>query len=127
MFKKIIQWIVILIGTILIVNLSRDILRLIKAGEQIDLAVDNLAKAKTEYESFLKKKEIYTSGEFVEEEARNRLNMAKPDEVIAILPKNLDEILGRSDKKPESEITNWQKWWRLFFPAIIPPKAAPAG
>ena len=68
-----------------------------------------------------KKKELsekyqyYQTPEFIEEEARNKLNMAKPGETIVILPPNLEELLSRSKTQAEPLIPNWKKWWNLFF------------
>lgn len=59
--------------------------------------------------------------EFLEREARNRLNLIKPGERIVILPPK--EARGSDASDPSLESTdgrvtatpNWQKWWKLFF------------
>lgn len=115
MRKRAIQWLVIIVGISLIINLSRDILRLIKAGGQIKLTEEELAEKSQENKQLLEKKKFYTSEEFVEEEARNKLNMARPGETIVVLPQNVSELVGREEKEVFQEIPNWQKWWKLFF------------
>ncbi len=115
MRKRITQWIIIIIGVSFIITLSRDILRLIKAGEQIKLAEEKLAVVGQKKEELLEKKDYYTSEEFIEEEARDKLNMARPGETIVVLPQNLAELAGRKEKEASEEIPNWQQWWRLFF------------
>lgn len=115
MRKKAIQIAIIIIGLSLIVNLTKDIFRLLKAGEQVKIAERKLEEAKLEKEEFFKKKEYYASEEFIEEAARDKLNMARPGETIVVLPQNLAEVIGRKEKERLPELPNWQKWWKLFF------------
>jgi len=114
--RRVIQWIIIVIGVGLIFNLSRDISRLAKASGQIKLAQDELAQAKSRNTKLLQQKKYYNSAEFIEEEARNKLNMARPGETIVILPKNLKKLVNGDQKKAPPPLPNWQKWWQLFFP-----------
>jgi len=114
--RRVIQWIIIVIGVGLIFNLSRDISRLAKASGQIKLAQDELAQAKSRNTKLLQQKKYYNSAEFIEEEARNKLNMARPGETIVILPKNLKKLVNGDQKKTSPPLPNWQKWWQLFFP-----------
>jgi len=72
-------------------------------------------KLAAEQKQLLEKKAYFQSPEFVEEEARNKLNMAKPGETVVILPPNLAQVLGREEKPAAPEIPNWRKWWNLFF------------
>lgn len=115
MRKKIIQAAIIIIGISLIINLSRDILRLLKAGDQVQLAEQRVEELKVKQAELVEKKEYYQSPEFIESEARNKLNMAKPGETIVILPPNVEELAGQIKKEPQSEIPNWRQWWKLFF------------
>lgn len=115
MRKKVIQIAIIVVGISLIVNLTHDILRLLKAGERIKQAENRLEKTKEENKQLLEKKDYYASEEFIEEIARNKLNMARPGETIVVLPPNLAEVVGRKEKETLSELPNWRKWWNLFF------------
>jgi len=127
MRRRIIQWVIIFIGISLIVSLSRDVLRLIRASGQVELAEEKLAEAEQKNRELLGEKDYFNSEEFIEKEARNKLNMAKPGETIVVLPQNLAELVGRKEKEVSQEIPNWQKWWGLFFPAIKSPSVTPAG
>lgn len=102
-------------GIGLIVRFSRDISRLLKSGEQVKQAEEKVLQLEQEQQGLQQKQEYYLSDEFVEEEARNKLNMARPGETIVILPPNLAEVLGRQAKETVPELPNWQKWWKLFF------------
>jgi len=113
--KKALQIVIIIVGISLIVNLTRDILRLLKAGERVELAEGKVEEAKQARNLLLEKKEYYVSEEFIEEAARDKLNMARPGETIVVLPPNLAEVVGRKEKEPVQELPNWKKWWSLFF------------
>lgn len=115
MRKKAIQIAIIIIGISLIVNLTRDILRLLKVGERIKMTENKLEEAREEERLLLEKEEYYASEEFIEETARNKLNMARPGETIVVLPPNLAEVVGRKEKESVQELPNWEKWWQLFF------------
>jgi len=115
MKRKIIRLIILIVGIGLIVSLSRDILRLLKAGDQVKLAQERVKNLEEEQAQLRQKEQYYRSDEFVEEEARNKLNMAKPEETIAILPQDLEQVLGRTKKEEISPVPNWQQWWKLFF------------
>lgn len=115
MKKRLINFVILIIGLGLIVNLSRDIWHLLKAGDQVKLAQQGLEEAEREHQELLEKKKYYQSEEFVEEEARNKLNMARPEEAVMILPPNVGELVGRVEAKEPEVIPNWQQWFKLFF------------
>jgi hypothetical protein len=52
---------------------------------------------------------------FVEEEARNKLFLAKPGEGIVIIPTDVLSTTSSKTKKALDSRPNWQKWWELFF------------
>ncbi len=112
--KRLVKTVIVVIGIGLIISLSRNIYRLLKAGDQVNLAQQRLEELEKEHQKLLEKKEYYQSEEFVEQEARNRLNLGKPGETVVILPPNVGEVEGMAaSSAPELPI--WQQWWRLFF------------
>ena len=60
-------------------------------------------------------KQHYQGEEFIEEQARNKLNLAKEGETIVILPPNVEELVGWREENGPEELPNWQKWRNLFF------------
>jgi len=113
MHLRIVRIIFCLVGICLIVSLSRDILRLSKSSNRIKEAEQKVVALEKEKQELEKKEKYYASEEFIEEEARNRLNMAKPGETILVLPpKNNQEI---KTSPTETPVPNWKKWWHLFF------------
>lgn len=115
MRKKMKRIFILIIGICLIVKLTGDIRHLLKASEQVKLTGQRVLELEEEKKRLLEKKEYYQSEEFIEEEARNKLNMAKPGETIVILPPNVGELVGRSQKETFTPLPNWKKWWNLFF------------
>lgn len=101
-------------GILLIIKSSKDILRLLGITDQIKSTEDKVAQLEKEEKGLVEKKEYYQSDEFVEQEARNKLNMARPGETVVVLPPKKEE----SKENLENVVTqlpNWGKWWKLFF------------
>ena len=79
---------------------------------------ESVKKLEEEQQALGKELEYALSDEFVEKEARDKLLMAKPGEVVVILPP-YDEVTSSSDlvfdEDRKEELENWEKWVRLFF------------
>jgi cell division protein FtsB len=113
--KKPIQILIIIIGIALIVSLSRSILKMFKAKDELRLAEQKIEELQKEAASLTEKREFYQSEEFIEQEARNKLNMAKEGETVVVLPPNLKEILGEKENQPQTPLPNWRQWLSLFL------------
>lgn len=112
---KIINLAIIIIGIGLVISLSRDILRLLKSGDRVKLAQLQVKELEVKQAELEKQKEYYQSQEFVEEQARNKLNLSQEEETVVILPPNVEELVGYEPPREPEKIPNWQQWWRLFF------------
>jgi len=108
----------LLLSFVLIVNLGRDVRRLVKTEERLVKTEEKLEDIKKQNEQLQKTKEYYQSDEFLEEQIRDKLQMAKPGETILILPEQIQEASGLAFKKENREqngsMANWQKWLGLF-------------
>jgi len=113
--KKALNFLVLVVGISLIINLSRDILRLLKAGDRVKQAQLQVEQLEEENLKLQELKKYYQSEEFIEEQARNKLNLAREGETVVILPPNVGELIGWQEEKKPPEIPNWKKWWQLFF------------
>ena len=102
----------------LIINLGRDIHRLVKVGERVVKVKEKLEQAKEENEELRNTKKYYQSDAFLEEQIRNKLQMAKSGETVLILPPVLTEekasAFTEAAEDKEEELENWEKWLRLF-------------
>ena len=113
--RKPIQILIIIVGIILIVSLSRSILKMFKARDELKLAEQKIEELQEEAASLTEKKEFYQSEEFIEQEARNKLNMVKEGETVVVLPPNVKEILGEKEIQPQISVPNWRQWLNLFL------------
>jgi len=126
-FKRIISYVFLITAIILIIGCFKNIWRLIHADKNLKETEKKLAVIKEE-NSQIKEKEIYYKSEpFLEEQIRDKLQMAKPNEVVVILPEELQkqpepEIYIFKDKKTDEvevnnnqQEANWQKWLKLFW------------
>lgn len=113
---KKIGFFVILIASLFVINsFIHSIYNLWQKNDLLVKAKQNLAREK-EYNMKLKSQlEEVKKPEFVEEEARNKLFLAKPGEQVVLIP---DDVLAASVEGKKKEVDtrqNWQKWWELFF------------
>jgi len=113
--RKPIQILIIIVGIILIVSLSRSILKMFKARDELKLAEQKIEELQKEAASLTEKKKFYQSEEFIEQEARNKLNMVKEGETVVVLPPNVKEILGEKEVQPQTSVPNWRQWLNLFL------------
>jgi cell division protein FtsB len=113
--NRLVQILIIVVGLGLIVSLSRDILRLLRSADEIKLAAQKVEELQKEGESLAQKKNYYQSETFIEEEARNKLNMARVGETVVILPPNLKEVLGEKENPSVKPLPNWRQWLNLFL------------
>jgi len=115
MKKRFFQIIIIIFGVGFIVKLRGDLLRLLRATQRIKVEEERILKLEEKRRELSQKYQYYQTPEFIEEEARNKLNMARPGETIVIIPPNLNEIINHSKSQVNSPLPNWRQWWNLFF------------
>ncbi len=104
------------VGIYLIISLSRDLTELFEARDRLEEEEIAVARLEVEQQELARELEYVISDEFVEQEARDRLLMSKPDEAVGILPEegDLSEKEREMDEN-ERELGNWEKWVRLFL------------
>jgi len=54
------------------------------------------------------------SNQFIEHEAREKLNLTKPGEKLVIVPEAINQVAGDSTDK-FSDMPNYLQWWYYFF------------
>jgi len=55
------------------------------------------------------------TNEFLEKEARDNLGLVKKGETVAILPSESRHGRNEAQQGENQGISNWKRWWRLFF------------
>ncbi len=53
---------------------------------------------------------------FIEQEARNRLGLAREGEAVILMPNDKFQMTnGKAGDETVEKLPNWKRWWRLFF------------
>ena len=115
MKKRLIRYLILILGIYLVISLSRELFNLIKKGERTKEMEGKIEELRVKNKELKENLEYVKSEEFVEKEARDRLNMAKEDEVIVVLPEGLELRDQQLEASSEEDWPNWQRWLRLFF------------
>ena len=110
--KTIVLFIIAFVLLLVIRNIVSSILSL-RQNSNIVTALKQQEANEKQKKQFLKEKLYQAStGQFIENEAREKLGMVKPGEHIILAP---PAIIAEA-KTPEADYSpNWQKWWKLFF------------
>lgn len=117
-FKGYLRPALLIVSLILIFTISRNTFDLAKRGDSIEEAKKRVEELKQEQARLLSLREKVESEEFVEREAREKLGLAKPGEVVVVLPP--EETLRRLAPKIEEndspeKLPIWKRWVRMFF------------
>lgn len=105
---------VLIFEVYLIISFSRSVWDLWEKQEAIETARDSVAKLTDENKKLKSRLEYVKSEEFMEKEAREKLNLVKPGETIVIIPQSVLEAATAS-AAPTPVPPNWEQWMRLFF------------
>ncbi len=105
------------VSILLIVSLARNILKINRANEKIEVEEKMVQDLMGENEELKSTLEKLKSEEYKERQLRDRLGLAKEGEIIVVLPD--EEILRKLAPKSqvEEEVLpdpNWKRWLNLF-------------
>lgn len=107
---------ILLVSVAILLGLARQIGWSLEAGKHLDNSVDTLSKLQKDNKDLKDKLNEVKSPGFTQALIRNKLNMAKPNETVVIIPKELiDKVLSSKTPPPETKIPNWQGWLKLFL------------
>ncbi len=116
MVKKIIVLLAILVTILILFGLGKQISEALQAGSSLDKATDNLSKLQEENQSLKQRLKEVENPLFIEKIARDKLNLAKPNEIVVIISESeLQNILTSKEATPEAKMENWQGWLNLIF------------
>lgn len=115
MIKKLAFLALIIIAGLVLLGFARQIYETLKVSQRLDDEVSELVKLQQKNTGLKKKLGEMDSIGFIESQARNKLNMARPNETVVIIPEEtLNNILG-VQKSVEIKLSNWQGWLKLFW------------
>lgn len=98
-------------GVLLVLNLARSIIALSKKGELVKQAEEKLAQERLENDELKRELSEVQSPDYIEKEAREKLNLGKEGEIVIILP----SIPPEPGEKLIEELPNWKKWLNLYW------------
>ena len=114
--KKVVLIAVIILLLILGYSLSQQIYKSLKAGSRLDEEKERLISLQNKNSELQKKLQEVGTVQFIEGEVRNKLNLARPNETVVVIPQEeIDKILNAKVKKPVETVANWLGWLRLFW------------
>ncbi len=106
----------IILLLIAIFGLSKQIIASLQAGSRLDRATNEVSKLQQENQNLHKQLTEVNQPQYIEQEARNKLNLGQKGETIVIIPQSeIDKVLSASKKPVEIKIPNWQAWLNLIF------------
>jgi cell division protein FtsB len=106
----------VIIFVLALIALGRESYRYFRVSQNIKNLEERIENLETKSEELSKMEGYFQSEEFLEKEARLKLNLTKPGEKLIIIktPEDLEE--GQEQEGVVAkEIFNIQKWWNYFF------------
>ena len=100
-----------------IYGLTKQISESIKVGERLETAANEVNTLQDQNRKLKNQLSSVQKPEYVEQIARNKLNLAKSNETVVIIS---DEAINQAKQAENPVITpvivspNWQKWLNLF-------------
>jgi cell division protein FtsB len=112
--RKIIFFLAVAFTLFIINNLAHSIYDIWQKHTLVDQAQKELQQQK-EDNARLKSRYLYVqSQEFIEKEARNKLQLVKPGETVLLMPSISISPTPKSSQKLAGK-PHWQEWLGLFF------------
>lgn len=112
--RQVLPALTVLLGTYLTIVLSREIVKLLATRERIEKEQAAVQRLEAEQQDLAQELEYVASEAFVEKEAREKLLMGKPGEVVVLFEEEPVGDQGEPGVGSE-DLANWEKWVRLFF------------
>ena len=106
------NWLLLLLCLVLAVNIVRVWLNLSRRGDVIKKAEERWEKTKNDNETLKRELARVQSKDYIERQARDKLNLGKEGEIVVLLP-SISPIESPTPT-PIDESANWEKWVRVF-------------
>lgn len=107
---------IILVVGLILISLIKQISESLDVGKRLDQEVEEVTKLQEENKRLKKRLEEVLKVEFIEEVARNKLNLSRANETVVIIPQEMiSQVIAASQEIKEPQLPNWQGWLRLFF------------
>ncbi len=112
------EYLLILLSILLVISLTRNILKIRGADKKIEDAERELEDSRVENQELKVEIEALQSDEYIEKQFRDKLGLARESEIILVLPEK--EILKKLAPRKENEEETlpdplWKQWLNLFY------------
>jgi cell division protein FtsB len=112
------NYILMAIFCLMLISLTRNIFKIRTVRDRLTETEGRIEKLKSENEVLGEKLDTFKSDEYIEKQLRDKLGLAKEEEIIIVLPD--EETIRKFAPKIEEEEgilpdPNWEKWLKLFF------------
>lgn len=116
MAKKIIFLVILVTFLSLVYSLSRQVYDALRSGARLDQEVEELVKLQQKNSELKEKLTRTQTVKFIEEQTRDKLNMARAGETVMIIPQErIDQIVNLEKERKVEILLNWQGWLKLFW------------
>lgn len=113
--RKLVAIGILLFEAYLIISFSQSIFDLWQKQGEVDKVRSKVENLRQENNRLKSELEYVKTNEFVEKEAREKLNFVKSDETVVLIPESIMKAATASDAAPTPPPPNWEQWLRLFF------------
>lgn len=107
-------WVLLVVFILVLIACGRESYRYFRINREISGLKNKIEEFKKNNEELSKIKEYFQSDEFLEKEARIKLNFVKEGEKVIIIASG-EEELDDIQESLEKKIPNTQLWWEYFF------------
>lgn len=110
--------VIFVIAAFFIYGLTRQINESIKVGERLEIAADEVNSLQEQNRNLKTDLQNVQKPEYVEQIARNKLNLAKSNETVVIISQDAIIEAKKAENPvitPVIAVPNWQKWLNLFL------------
>ena len=97
-------------------GLGRQLYSAMQSSKRLDAAADVFTKTQKKNLELKKKLAQSQSTAFIEEQARDKLNLARDGETVVVIPQEeIDRVVASYQTEPVVVVPNWKKWLALIF------------
>ena len=113
--KKLLFFVGILIALFIIYGLVQSIISLSQKSSVIEQARLELQKEEEKNKDLKRQLTKVKDPSFVEQEARNKLFLVKPNEQVVLIPSPSPTPIPESERQKTLQKPNWQEWYEYFL------------
>lgn len=118
--KRLLVYVIMILSLIMLIRLTKDIVRLKTADQRLLAAQEELALAQKEQEELKQKLSAINENDWWEKQVRDVLKMARSEEIVVVVPEAVIKTkppagqLSQGEEPGIDSMPNWKKWLVAF-------------